>query len=158
MNIQQTETLINRVQAMQSAPENANHEWLFCWFIPTKENHLSDNCDTKEMQKAWANFRAHCKRNNTQLQGVRRIKTTIKHKAQVFEVALLVPISSLESVKNQLNTAFPKTDFKTTVMQPVTEERGVEYIVNKMLRPNHPSEKATFINAIQNQLATQTQQ
>jgi hypothetical protein len=158
MTTQHIETIATRIKEMESRPENANHEWVFGWFASTEQAIKPNKVVIEEMHKAWAHFRSYCKRNNLEIQGVRRIKTTIKHKAQIFEVALFIPSSSLEVTKNRLNTAFPKADFNTTVMQPITQERGVQYILNKMLCPNQPSEKPTLINATQSRLATQTQQ
>ncbi|MBJ7536996.1 hypothetical protein [Marinomonas transparens] len=154
MNEQQPETLISRVKAMQSE----YHTLLFAWFSPTKDFHFSGVSVEDEINKIWRKFRAYCKRNNIQLQGIRRIKTTRKHKAKVFELALFVPNASLDAVKNQLSDAFPKSDFKTTVMPPITEERGIQYIENIMLYPDQPNAYLSLISATPNPLATQTQQ
>ncbi|WP_219702118.1 hypothetical protein [Marinomonas lutimaris] len=154
MNIQQSKTLMSQIKAMQSE----GHKLLFAYFAPTRDFHFSDISDVEEMHKSWNKFRAHCKINNIQLQGVRRFKTSIKRRRQILEVAFFVPRASIEAIKNQLSDAFPKPNFKITIMETLTEEGAIQYIENKMLHPDQASENPTLINATPNPLATQTQQ
>lgn len=140
MNIQQTDKLIDRIKAMETLAENANHEWLLGWFTPIKVNNLSTKETIAAMLKAWAYFRATCKRSNLEFQGFRQIKFGMKHGQPVFEVTLSAFKGSLEVLSETLSNQFESNGFQAIIKQPISTANTTQYI-EKYFSKSHTAEQ-----------------
>lgn len=145
MNIQQAEILINRVQAMQSAPENTNNEWLFSWFTPKKDFHLSKDNAAEEMNKIWCKFRAYCKRNDIHYQGFRYITFGRTGSYPVLVTAFFSQKKSIEAISKALPLKLKNNGFQLITQTPSTNKGALQYI-EKYLSKSHPQTALKFFD------------
>ncbi|MGB3386113.1 MAG: hypothetical protein WBA64_15785 [Marinomonas sp.] len=143
MNMHNNSALLTRIKAMEARPENANHEWVFDWFVTTKEKHNEDSKQTaiKDMQKAWAHFRSSCHRNNLEIQGYRRVKLSKIHGHPTFEVGMYVPKESIQIITEMLSSKFEKYDLQSATKQSITFPSAAQYIEKYFSKSHTPAQQ-----------------
>ncbi len=142
MTTQHIESIAARIKEIESRPENANHEWVFGWFFTAKPKHNADSKEDtiKEMQNAWGNFRAYCKRNGLEIQGYRRITLGKKHDYPKQEIGIFASKESLEKISEALVQHFTDHGFKS-IIKKAKEQSYVDQYIEKYFSKSHTPEQ-----------------
>jgi len=140
MTTQHNESIATRIKEMESRPENANHEWVFGWFVSTEQAIKPNKVIIEEIQKAWASFRVYCKCNGLEIQGYRRITLGKKYDNPKLEIGIFASKETLKKISEALVQRFTEHGFKS-IIKEAKEQSHVDQYIEKYFSKSHTPEQ-----------------
>jgi len=132
---------INHLYSMIENTDPTSHAWLLGFVHLTPEALNTEKHELDVLNNVWQNFyNEHCA--NLGIQGFIRMKPSkprpseiAKYDSHVLQTVLLVPIYSLDSISESLETAFDNR-FRSITLKPKTHPKTENYLKGHLSGPH----------------------